>query len=344
MKKLKSVRMVIAVLIVAVLFFSSVFAGMLWYILNKLDVFPALRLGPILLFLVSVIISMVISSVFGKHFIKMIRELIAATTEISRGNFSVRVKELSGDGEFGQLTKSFNMMAEELGSIEMFRNDFINTFSHEFKTPIVSIQGFAKMLKKDSLTQQERSEYADIIISESARLTNMSSNILLLSKFENQQLINENADYFLDEQIRTCVLQLEKKWSKKNILFNMDLPQIPYRNNEDMMSHIWLNILDNAIKFSPDNSEIEISAITYNKYIQIDIRDHGCGMSQDTLDSMFDKFFQGDTAHSTEGNGLGLPLVRRIVELCGGKITVESLEGKGTTFRVWLPVDTNRKN
>ena len=236
----------------------------------------------------------------------------------------------------GTLVNSFNDMAQELGSIEMFRKDFINNFSHEFKTPIVSIRGFAKQLERDDLTDEQRREYAAIIVSESERLANMSSNILLLTKLENQQIVTDKAKYRLDEQLRSCILLLEKQWEAKNIDLSLNLDEVDYVGNEEMMSHIWVNLIGNAVKFSEPDGLIEISCERADGAVRVEVRDHGAGMDEATQKRIFEKFYQGDSAHATEGNGLGLSLARRIVDLCGGTIEVHSRVGEGTAFIVKL--------
>ena len=219
----------------------------------------------------------------------------------------------------------------------MFRENFINSFSHEFKTPIVSIQGFAKQLKKENLSEEKKQEYIDIIISESKRLTNLSSNILMLSKLENQQIITDKTSFSLDEQIRNCILLLEKQWTAKDISFDIDMQEIQYTTNAEMLSQVWVNIIGNAIKFSPEGSSIRIKLFKESDVITAEITDRGIGMDQQTISHIFERFYQGDRAHASEGNGLGLPLVKRIVELCNGNIRVESQYGKGTNFIVTLP-------
>ena len=230
-------------------------------------------------------------------------------------------------------------MAEELGGIEMFRENFINSFSHEFKTPIVSIQGFAKQLKKENLSEEKKQEYIDIIISESKRLTNLSSNILMLTKFENQQIITDKTEFSLDEQIRNSILLLEKQWTAKNIDFDIEMQEISYISNAEMLSQVWVNIIGNAIKFSPEGSTISVKLFQSKDDIRAEISDRGIGMDENTIRHIFERFYQGDKAHSAEGNGLGLPLVKRIVELCNGNIRVESEYGKGTNFIVTLPIE-----
>jgi signal transduction histidine kinase len=294
---------------------------------------PMISLG------VSIILGTLITIIVSKKILRPMHDLIEATQIVSKGDFTVRVREIKQDNELGVLIKSFNIMAKELGGIEIFRQNFINNFSHEFKTPIVSIRGFAKQLQKESLTQEQRKEYTDIIITESERLTNMSANILLLTRFENQQIVIDRKEFYLDEQLRKCVLILEKQWSRKRIEFQLNLEETIYYTNEEMLSHVWMNLISNAIKFSYPESTIIISCrAEENKNIIVEITDHGIGINQETMGHIFDKFYQGDKSHILEGNGLGLSIVKRIVELCQGDISVKSEKEKGTTFQINLPL------
>lgn len=260
-----------------------------------------------------------------------------ATGEVSRGNFSVKVEELKKNHEMGELIKSFNVMTKELDGIEMFRKDFINNFSHEFKTPIVSIRGFARQLKNPSLADERRLEYIDIIIRESERLTNMSSNILLLTKLENQEIITDKKYFSLDEQIRNSILLLQMEWEKKDIRFHLELDSVEYYSNEEMLSHIWLNLIGNAIKFSHRGGEIIVKSFEEEDIIQVEISDQGVGMDNHTKEHLFETFYQGDPSHALEGNGLGLSLVKRTLDLCGGEISVESSQGIGSRILIKLP-------
>ena len=294
---------------------------------------------PIFLLLLYLLFALLLATGFGTRSIRPIHKLNRAMKEVSRGDFSIRLNENEAVGEFRELVTSYNHMAEELSGIEMFRKDFINNFSHEFKTPIISIRGFARQLEREDLTDEQRREYTRIIVSESERLANMSSNILLLSKLENQQIITDKTQYSLDEQIRNCILLLEKQWSDKEIELDLQLEEINYNGNEEMMSHVWLNLISNAVKFSPKGALLEIGCAKVQNYLRVSIRDHGEGMDEETQSRLFEKFYQGDSAHATEGNGLGLPLARRIVDLCGGKITVNSAPGEGSLFSVYLPME-----
>ena len=268
-----------------------------------------------------------------------VREIILATKKVAKGDFSVRVSEDNYPKEINLLSKSFNKMTEELGNTEIFRNDFINNFSHEFKTPIASVIGYAKQLKDENLDEQTRQEYIDIIISESQRLADMSSTILLLTKYENQNIVTDKTTFSLDEQLRRCLVSLETAWEKKNLEPVLDLEEIDYNFNEDMLSHVWLNILSNAIKFSPENGRLFVTLTRDVDSVVVTITDEGIGMDDETQKHIFDKFYQGDTSHASSGNGLGLSLAKRVVTLANGKISVKSKPGKGSSFIVRLPVE-----
>jgi signal transduction histidine kinase len=255
---------------------------------------------------------------------------------VAKGDFLVSVKG-SNIPELESLAASFNKMVRELAGIEMLRTDFINNFSHEFKTPIVSIKGFAKLLKEDGVTGEEAKEYLDIIIQESQRLADLSTSVLYLSKVESIEIISEKEVYALDEQIRRAILILEPKWRAKNLLVDVDLENIDIYNNAPLLQQIWVNLLDNAIKFTDKGGELQVSLRRVNSSIQFCLRDNGVGIDEETKQHIFDKFYQGDTSHAVIGNGLGLTLVKKIVNLCNGHIEVESSLGKGSIFTVFLP-------
>ncbi|MGN1027079.1 MAG: ATP-binding protein [Faecousia sp.] len=327
-------RFILCVIVTNLL--SSVLTVFVWMPLSH-SLFPAGHvLAPYIPLIIATLAAIPISSAISLHSAKPIQDMLEATKAISRGDYSVRVSE-EGEGDLGELLHSFNQMTAELGSTELMRNDFINTFSHEFKTPIVSIRGFARRLRSGNLTEQQKEEYLQFIAEESERLSNLSSSVLLIAKYENQNLVTEQTDYDLDEQIRTCILRLESQWSAKNILFDLDLPKLPYRNNMEMMDHVWLNLIGNAVKFSHDGGTIHIRGKKEKSHITVWIRDEGIGIRPEHISHIFDKFYQEDTAHASAGNGLGLALVHRILELCRGEIQVESQEGQGTTFCIRLP-------
>jgi signal transduction histidine kinase len=261
-----------------------------------------------------------------------------ATQEVAKGNFDVVVVNDSQD-EIGQLTDSFNKMTKELKSIEYLRKDFVSNVSHEFKTPISSILGFAKLLDNDKLTDEEKKEYLAIIVEESERLSNLSTNILKLSKLESQDIVFNKTEYSLDEQIRRVILLLEPKWCEKNIDFDIEMESISFLADEDLMQQVWINLLNNAIVYSNQNGIIHIRMYKQKEEEKavIIIQDEGKGMDKHTQERMFEKFFKGDPSHSKEGAGLGLALVKRIVDLHQGIIEVESELGKGTAIKLTFP-------
>ena len=291
--------------------------------------------------LACILIGAALATFFGKYIISRISKISHGMREVARGNFKARVPEKdkkNSPSEFGELERSFNQMASDLDGIEIFRNDFINNFSHEFKTPIVSIRGFARQLQSGSLSDEERREYLDIIVSESERLVNMSSNVLLLSKLENQQIVSDKSEFYLDEQIRRSILLLEKDWSAKEIELDIDLDEIKISFNEEMLSHVWINLLSNAIKFTGEGGKIEISLRKSANGALFSVKDSGIGMTDEIKARIFEKFYQGDSSHTSTGNGIGLNIVQRIVSLAHGAIEVESTLGKGSRFTVTLPI------
>lgn len=290
---------------------------------------------PLFLFcLVSVLVGTVLSVIFSKAPLRPFRELMDATDKIADGDYSVRL-DLKGPEEFRTLSDKFNNMAEEIGSVEMLRSDFVGNFSHEFKTPIVSIRGFAKALKWDDLSPEEREEYLDIIISESERLAELSNNVLYLSKIEKQTILTDKKQFNVSEQIRLAVALLDQKLSEKKLEIVFDSNEFFTEGNEEMMKQVWINLLDNAIKFSPIGGEITISAKQADGKLSVRLSNQGEKIRPETMEHIFDKFYQGDLSHATAGNGLGLAIVKKIIDLHGGHIYVQSSE-MGSTFEVIL--------
>ncbi len=291
----------------------------------------------------SILIGFILAAFAPKFTFNRLTKISEGMREISRGNYKARVHEADKAdalSEFGELERSFNQMASELDGLEIFRNDFINNFSHEFKTPIVSLRGFARRLQNEDLTEEQRKEYISIIVSESDRLANMASNVLLLSKLENQQIVSEKTEFELDEQIRKCILLLEKEWTDKEIELDIELDPIKYTFNEEMISHVFINLFSNAVKFTQNGGAISCRLTKKQSNIVFEISDNGIGMSEETKSRIFEKFYQGDTSHSTGGNGIGLNIANRIVTLAGGHIDVKSELGVGSIFTVTLPYNT----
>ena len=342
---IKSFRVELTFVIFILMFLTSAFTVGLYALLISL--FPALRDFNSMVTLISSLIACTmigtaVAAFFTKWVLLPLNEMIHATKRISKGDFKVHIQETFHErSDFGILQRSFNHMASELDGIEMFRNDFINNFSHEFKTPIVSIQGFAHQLKAGGMTPEEEREYVRIISDEADRLAKMSTNILLLSKLENQVIVTDKTEFWLDEQIRTCLVLLEKQWAPKNIELNLELDEVKYYFNENMLSQVWLNLFGNAIKFTPEGGTVSCVITTDEKTVTVAISDTGIGMNPETKRHIFDKFYQGDTSHTGDGNGIGLNIVSRIIYLCGGSVSVESEAGRGSTFTVTLPVSSD---
>ncbi len=319
----------------AIIFFT------LYGILNLQGIYPNAFLLIAAMTISSIAIGAILAAIAPKFFLDRLTRISHGMREIAHGNFKARVPESDKGNalsEFGELERSFNQMASDLDGIEIFRNDFINNFSHEFKTPIVSIRGFARQLQSDRLDDETRKEYLEIILSESERLANMSSNILLLTKLENQQIVSEKTRFDLDEQIRNSILLLEKAWSEKNIELDFELESVKYVFNEEMLSHIWINLFSNAIKFTPDGGTVKCRLYLSDTSVICEISDNGIGMTDEVRERIFEKFYQGDRSHSVNGNGIGLNIVHRIIILANGSIKADSEPGVGSKFTVTLPI------
>ena len=313
-----------------------VFSGV--FILSRLGLPRGKPEGlPLLMFaLVSLFLGTLLAAVLSRRPLAPIRKIMEASDQIAKGNYNTRI-HLRGPDEFKQLNNSFNHMAEELASVEMLRSDFVNNFSHEFKTPIVSIRGFAKMLKREDLTADEKNEYLDIIITESERLTELATNVLNLSKIEQQSILTDKSSYNVSEQIRLVIALLDKKWSDKHIEIIFDCEEISLSANEELLKQVWINLLDNAIKFSPEYGTVEIKIIRDEGHIIFTISDQGDGIPAETARHIFDKFFQGDISHSAAGNGIGLTIARHIIELHNGSISLDTSIRIGAKFVISIP-------
>ncbi len=307
--------------------------------LNIITTFVSPGMVIVFLILMSLIITGIVIALGSRISLKPVRVLMDAMKELAGGNLDIRINmdDPMYPLEFTDFAERFNETARELTSIEMLRSDFINNFSHEFKTPIASIRGFAKLLKNGNLTPEEREEYLDIMISESDRLSELATNVLNLSKIQNQAIITDNSFFDMGEQVRRGILMMESKWSGKNLELEIDIEDINFYGSPELLSQVWLNILDNAVKFSPAGGKLRIKLLAQDETVIFKVKDFGCGMDQETKVRMFDKFFQGDNSRSTGGNGLGLAIVERIVSLHHGKISVDSEPGKGTSISVTFP-------
>lgn len=292
-----------------------------------------------MILLISVGIGAVFAFLFGRLFMKPINIVINKLNRLATGDFTARIhfdSVFSKHPTVAELTDSFNTMASELEKTEMLRSDFVNDFSHEFKTPIVSIAGFARLLKNEALDREQRREYLNIIEEESLRLSDMATNVLNLTKVENQQILSNVSAFNLSEQVRNCFLQLEDKWSEKNLDADFDFGEVQICGNEELLRQVWLNLLDNAVKFTPYGGEVRIKIEEREDSVCVSVINTGSTVAPENRERIFRKFFQEDRSHSTKGNGIGLAVVRQIVNLHGGSVWVES-EQDCTTFKVLLP-------
>lgn len=340
-KKKSRLWIYFAVIVFSIMFVTaSIMIGLagLLYHFGHLRMENGTPLAPIaFLLFMSVMIGTAISFFVAKKILNPITKFSKAAAEVATGNFNIHLDEEERIEEIRDLTRNFNLMVRELSSIETLRSDFVVNVSHEFKTPIASIEGYAALLQEDGLSGKERYEYTQIIINSARQLATLSDNVLKLSKLENQELVFEKNAFRLDEQIRQAVLLLEPEWSKKELNLLIDLKKTVYCGSEQLLHLVWVNIIGNAVKFTPQGGSIEVHLYEERSSIITRISDTGCGMDDSVQRHIFDKFYQADTARKSDGNGLGLALVKRIVDLCGGKTTVQSKAGEGSTFTISLP-------
>lgn len=267
---------------------------------------------------------------------KPLRELGEASKKIAGGEYNVRIEYKGRTQEIADTFDNFNYMAQELCSVEMIRNDFIANVSHEFKTPLSSLTGYLMLLQDDSATEEERSEYITKAFFSIEKLNDLTDNILRLSKLENQQTLEAPEEYRLDEQIREAIVLLEPKWNRKNIDFELCLPEVKLTGQRALIFQVWTNILSNAIKFSHDGGQITVKIEETAHHRNVYISDDGIGMTEEQQRHIFDKFYQADTSRQSQGNGLGLALCKEIITKCGGKIYVTSKPDKGSVFLISL--------
>ena len=267
-----------------------------------------------------------------------VRMITEATKRIMLGDFSVRIKTLKGlpeDEGFNQIITAINKMTAELAGTETLRTDFIANVSHELKTPLAVMGNYATMLQHPGLTEEELLEYAKSISDAARRLAQLITNILKLNRLENQQIFPQTEEYDLGEQLCECLLQFEDAWEQKNLNIETEIEDdVRIRSDSELLSLVWNNLFSNAVKFTSDGGTIGVALKTEGDFIVVSVSDTGCGMSAETGRHIFEKFYQGDTSHATQGNGLGLALVKRVVDIINGEIAVQSVVGEGSTFTV----------
>ena len=267
-----------------------------------------------------------------------VRQIAEAAEKIIKGDFTVRVKTQSKfgtDEPFNSIIECFNKMAEELGSVETLRADFIANVSHEMKTPLAVMQSYGTLLSSPELSDEKRVEYAKGVNEASRRMADMMTNILKLNRLENQQIYPQVTEFDLGEQLCECLLQYENVWESSEIEIETNIAEnIKIKADAELLSHVWNNLFSNAFKFTPSGGTVSVILTATEHHAVVKVKDTGCGMSPEVGAHIFEKFYQGDTSHSVQGNGLGLALVKRVVDIMQGEISVESMVGKGTTFTV----------
>ena len=267
-----------------------------------------------------------------------VKQIMAALAQVMQGDFTVRiapVKEFAGETGFNEIIGCLNKMTAELQGTETLRTDFIANVSHELKTPLAVMGNYATMLQKPGISEEERIEYAKAISQSSRRLAALITNILKLNKLENQQIFPKLDEYDLGEQLCENLLQFEEVWEKKNLNIETDIADdVRIRSDAELLSLVWNNLISNAVKFTPEEGTIGVSLKTEGNLVIVSVSDTGCGIKPEVGQHIFEKFYQGDTSHATQGNGLGLALVKRVVDILNGEISVQSVYGQGSTFTV----------
>lgn len=330
--------------------FSVIFAAVLFTCSNYhisylryLETQPEKRntFSGMILVLIASLIGAFLIGIFKKvYFDKPIRTIADAAKKVAEGDFSVRIPPHRNDGKKDNievLIEDFNTMAQELTTIETLKTDFIANVSHEIKTPLSVTQSYAAAIQDNNLSSEERYEYGKTIVEASKKLTELVTNILKLNKLENQEILPVSEPYALDEQLRECVLNYEELWDKKNItLVGDDIDEVTVNCDRTLLELVWNNLISNAIKFTDEGGTITLTLKKENDFVVVFIKDTGFGMSEETAAHVFDRFYQGDPSHSTEGNGLGLALVKKVMTLIDGEISVKSHMREGTTITVKL--------
>lgn len=340
-----SLTLAFSIFVFAILLSAIALTALGLWLLTKagviVNVDGELQLGQVILFmsLISLIIGGISTFFSSRLPLKPVNEIINKMNRLAAGDFKTRLgfgNTMSAHPAVKELTTSFNTMAEELENTELLRNDFINAFSHEFKTPIVSITGLANLLESGDITEEQRVQYARAIREESMRLSSMASNVLCLTKVENQTILTDVSRFNISEQIRSAVLLLEEKWTSKNIDLQLDFDEYMIEANEEMLKQVWINLIDNAVKFVPRCGTVELEVYDTGNNLCVKVSNTGNDIPLEKQEKLFAKFYQADESHTTQGNGIGLAIVKRIVELHKGSVSVKSANGI-TTFTVMLP-------
>lgn len=338
---------VFLVLIAAVIFGTIALSVLYWTgVISGFDD-NQISIGTLLISVLgfSIVTGAVISLLIALVPLQPVNELINHMNKLTDGDFKARLEYTTSIGNhkvFAEIKDSLNKLAEELENTEMLRSDFINNFSHEFKTPIVSIAGLAKLLNSDSLSEEDKTKYLKAIEEESKRLSSMATNVLSLTKVENQSILTEITEFNLSEQIRSCILLLEDKWSKKNIDLEIDFEEYRISANYELLKEVWINLVDNAIKFTSFGGTVSLGITDFSEVYTVSVGNTAEPISDEDKAKIFTKFYQVDKSHSSTGNGIGLAIVEKIVNLHKGKIDIGHKNGM-VIFEVTIPKKQNVK-
>lgn len=335
-KNKMSLRVRLTLVVTAELVFCVLIALGVTTLLEELVHFDSTIVLLIDLLVISLLVGVVVTSLLSKLFFDPIKKLVSAMEAVADGDFSVRLEAKSGAKEIQEIYSGFNLMVYELGATEILQTDFVSNVSHEFKTPINAIEGYTTLLQGCENLDGDQKRYVEKILFNTRRLSSLVGNILLLSKIENQSIQTNQTKFYLDEQIRQSIVALESAWEDKEIELDVDLDRVEYLGNEALLHHVWDNLIGNAIKFNHQCGLVRIRLRQEGTEILFTVEDSGPGISEEAKKHIFDKFYQADSSHKEEGNGLGLALVKRILMIVGGEISAENLNGGGCRFTVKL--------
>lgn len=310
----------------------AIAAGLSYFLTNQFQALSSLPL-PVWVVIIGILLGIPISIFVNRALLSPIRRLSEAMNDVAHGNFNVKMRTSAPFSDIENAYRDFNIMTEELAATEILKTDFVSNVSHEIKTPITAIEGYAMLLQGSDNLCEEDAEYVEKILFNSQRLSELVGNMLLLSKIDHQAIDTKVEVFSLDEQIRRSILLLEPKWEEKNIEFDVELERIDYEGNKGLIMHVWNNLIGNAIKFAPASSTVRILLKKQNGAIIFTVDDEGEGISEDNAMHVFDKFYQCDSSHKQEGNGLGLALVKSITDAIGGTVSTENIDG-GCRFTV----------
>ncbi|HDR7718280.1 envelope stress sensor histidine kinase HitS [Bacillus albus] len=346
MSKLKMLKVTGA--IIALFSFLTIIWSTAFYVSSSIIDVLEINLSPFVTYLISDVLSFIfmillwilIAVLMRPKRQAMIWTIIEPIQKIAKGDFSVKIRnEEKYDGEIGVLVKSINDMTDELNAMEKMRQEFVSNVSHEIQSPLTSIKGFARALQDDNLSEEKRKHYLTIIETETTRLSKLSQNLLKLTLLESEEYTPEKATYRLDQQLKQIVLNSEPLWAEKEIELDLDLEKVHITADQESMSQVWINLIHNSIKFTPNGGTITIQLKEQVKLIEVRIRDTGIGISEEQKQHIFERFFKADSSRNRAygGSGLGLAIVKKVVDLHQGEIKVESIEGHGVEFSVRIP-------